>query len=314
MANSDNNSGPAKHWAFTVWDYTDEIVERLRNISREKVKYMIVGYEHSQEGRPHLQCHVQLVKKLRRAQVKRLLFGNNNEPNLSMAKYPKQSIEYCKKEGNFFEIGDSEVPGQRNDLEAFKQAVKALDGKATLQDMRETYSKIAAKYPQFFRDYINDIANSKYPVLQGELRPWQKHLKAMLDAAPSPREIIFVIDERGDTGKTWFSHWYEQNATKRVQILMPGKSSDMAFSLINSPDVVIIDAPRAKVEHIQWDFLETIKNGYVYSPKYQPIFKRFAHPHLVIMMNEHPDTTKLSADRYSFIYPEQFNISNDEAE
>lgn len=314
MSNTNDNK-PAKHWAFTVWNYDDTIVERLRNLSREKVKYMIVGYETSEEGRPHLQCHIQLVKKLRRPQVKRFLLGNMTfDCHLSMAKHPKESINYCKKEGNFFEIGDGDFSGKRNDLEAFKEAVKALEGKATLQDMRETYSKIAAKYPQFFRDYINDIANSKYPILEGELRPWQQHLKEMLDAAPSPREIIFVIDERGDTGKTWFSHWYEQNSEKRVQILMPGKSSDMAFSLINSPDVVIIDAPRAKVEHIQWDFLETIKNGYVYSPKYQPIFKRFAHPHLVIMMNEHPDTTKLSADRYSFIYPEQFNISNDEAE
>lgn len=289
------------NWAFTVWNYDDAVVEHLRNVSREIVKYMVVGYETAQDGRPHLQCHVTFKSPKRRKGAKAVVMAGDHECHIDPAKDTKASIKYCKKEGNFFEIGNSKGQGKRLDLETFKDAVIALEGKATLQDMRMQFSTVAARYPQFFRDFINDIANSQYPKLEGELRPWQAKLKVMLDAPPHSREMIFIVDEIGNTGKTWFSHWYEQHSEKRVQILMPGKSSDMAFSLINSPDVIIIDAPRAKVEHIQWDFLETIKNGYVYSPKYQPIFKRFKYPHLVIMMNEEPDQTKLSIDRYNFV-------------
>jgi hypothetical protein len=45
--------------------------------------------------------------------------------------------------------------------------------------------------------------------------------------------------------------------------------------------------------------LEELKNGYVFSPKYESKNKSFPTPHVVVLMNETPDRSKLSADRYS---------------
>ena len=66
--------------------------------------------------------------------------------------------------------------------------------------------------------------------------------------------------------------------------------------------MVLFDCPRSKQgEYIQYDFLEEVKNGYVFSGKYEPRIKRFKVPHVVVAMNEYPDMEKLSADRYNII-------------
>ena len=74
----------------------------------------------------------------------------------------------------------------------------------------------------------------------------------------------------------------------------------MAHVLDSTNKVVFVDAPRSKQgEYLQCDFIEELKNGYVFSTKYESRFKRFHPPHVVIMMNEMPDMTKLSEDRYN---------------
>lgn len=73
----------------------------------------------------------------------------------------------------------------------------------------------------------------------------------------------------------------------------------MTYVLNPSIRVLFVDAPRSKQgEYLQYDFLEECKNGYVFSPKYESAIKRLDPIHLVVMMNERPDETKLSRDRY----------------
>lgn len=68
------------------------------------------------------------------------------------------------------------------------------------------------------------------------------------------------------------------------------------------PTIVIVDAPRSKQgEYLQYDFLEEVKNGRIFNTKYESCMIEFPSPHVVVMMNEHPDMTKLSEDRYNLI-------------
>ena len=63
--------------------------------------------------------------------------------------------------------------------------------------------------------------------------------------------------------------------------------------------VFFFDAPKSKQgEFIQCDFLEEVKNGCAFSPKCESIIKEFDTPHVVAMMNECPDMSKLSEDRH----------------
>lgn len=76
----------------------------------------------------------------------------------------------------------------------------------------------------------------------------------------------------------------------------------MAYSLSEDIRVLFIDAPRSKQgEYIQYDFLEDVKNGRIFSGKYESRMKRLGPCHVVVMMNELPDMLKLSEDRYNII-------------
>jgi hypothetical protein len=292
MNNSKNQQ--AKNWCFTLPNYTDDDVERIKKIT---CKCMVVGKEVCPTTKtPHLQGFIQFEKVKRRSQVQAMIKEN---VHCSVARDVEASIEYCKKEGEFFEKGSASKQGKkgkRNDLEEFKIAVKA--GELNVKVLRENYSKVAAKYPRFFIDFIHDNQPELQPE-EFEYREWQKILAEKLDGEPDPRKIIFIVDYDGNEGKTWFTHHYSTKGNKTCQVMIPGKKSDMAYNLIANPDVVFFDCPRSKQgEFVQYDFLEEVKNGYVFSPKYESRMKRFKTPHVVVMMNEMPDESKLSKDRF----------------
>jgi hypothetical protein len=208
---------------------------------------------------------------------------------------------YCKKDGEYFEKGDLltvDYQGRRSDIEKFKEDV--CSETRTLSWVREHHSKLNAKCARFCIEYMQDVA-PKRKLPEREFRIWQSELNIMLNREADDRTIIFIVDRNGNAGKSWFAHFYASRH-ERVQVLLPGKRADMAYALDNTIRVLFIDAPRSKQsDFIQYDFLEEVKNGYVFSPKYESRFKVLEKCHVCVMMNEDPDRTKLSEDRFHVI-------------
>ena len=76
----------------------------------------------------------------------------------------------------------------------------------------------------------------------------------------------------------------------------------MCHALQRDKRVYFMDCPRSKQGvFIQYDFLEELKNGMIFSSKYNSKEKEFEQPHVVVLMNEMPDPNALSKDRYSVI-------------
>ena len=293
----------SKHWCFTLNNYTQANVDRLLAL-RNSVAYLIFGRETGVSGTPHLQGFVSFRSKKTLQQV----ISTLGQCHCSIARYITQSIEYCKKDGQFEEIGEppqEKQQGRRSDLEDFKVAVK--EGMTDMRQIREQFSNVYARCRAFVHDYVQDhlpiVDMTNHP-----LRIWQAELNARLNLEPKEREIIFLVDTVGNTGKSWFFRYYERNHSESTQIILPGKKADMAYILKENNRVVMFDCPRSKQgEFIQYDFLEEIKNGYVFSGKYEPRFKRFKPPHVVVAMNEYPNMEMLSADRYVVIIINQTN-------
>lgn len=131
-----------------------------------------------------------------------------------------------------------------------------------------------------------------------QLRDWQAALYDELKHEPNDRAIHFIIDIEGNKGKSWFAKYYRSLHPNKTQILTPGKKADMAYMLEKNKRVIFFDCPRSKQgDFIQYDFLEALKNGMVMSSKYESEMKEFDPPHVVVLMNEHPDESKLSSDR-----------------
>lgn len=289
----------SKNWCFTLNNYTDDDIERIDGLvnTEARVSYLVYGREVGESGTPHLQGFVSLTQRTRLVQVKNIIGSN---PHLESARNVIASIQYCKKEGQWVEFG-ARISGRgfRSDIEDFKQAVKS--GMLNLKDIRESHGEVYAKYPRYCMEYVRD----NYPkvvIPDHPLRPWQQRLHDMLEDTPDRRTIIFVVDLTGNSGKSWFADWYQQKTGDTCQVITPGKRGDMAYMLHPSLRVLFLDAPRAKqADFIQYDFLEDLKNGRVFSPKYESTMKTYEPMHIVVCMNEEPDRTKLSADRYKVI-------------
>lgn len=285
----------AKNWCFTLNNYTENEVARLR-AGGDEISYLIVGKEIGESGTPHLQGFVQFKNRCRLEGVKSFV---GERAHVEAARNIFASVEYCKKENDYFEVGSlSGGAGSRNDLDGFRESVKA--GMTDMRELREKHASVCAKYPRFVSDYIRDqvVVN---PVANHSLRGWQQGLSDYLATEPDDRKICFVVDYAGNKGKTWFCKWYVQK-NRNSQIILPGKVADMAYMIRTDVRVIFMDCPRSKQgEFIQYDFLEHIKNGQVFSSKYEPLLKVFNPVHLVVFMNEQPDRTKLSLDRYSIM-------------
>jgi len=288
----------SRNWCFTLNNYTEDDFSGLRE-PLAGVSYLVVGKEVGDSGTQHLQGFISFRNARRLSGVTQAFFASR--AHWEIARSPASAAKYCKKDGDFFEWGDAPTEknsGTRSDLSAFQEAVKG--GLIDLKGLREAHAMVCARFPRYVADYIRDHSARRPPPLH-VLRPWQQTLNDNLRLEPDSRTINFVVDLQGNGGKSWFSDYFEYN-NANAQVLNPGKKADMSLALRTDIRVLFVDAPRSKQgEFIQYDFLEDVKNGRVFSGKYESAMKYLNPCHVVVMMNEEPDMTKLSDDRYNII-------------
>jgi len=289
------NQGPrARHWCFTMNNYTPEDLDRLSSLSGQ-VDYLIYGKEVSNTGTPHLQGYVCFRSRKRLSQCVTIL----GQCHFSVTRCVQASIEYCKKDGEFLELGTPPKGERRiNQYDAFIRDVD--EGNRDILYLMRNHASVYATCRSFVHEYLYRSKPVSLP-FDLNLREWQSTLWARLNRPVEERLIIFIVDRVGNAGKSYFCNHYcikHDNA----QLVIPGRKIDMAYWLDENCRVFLFDCPRAKNgEYIQYDFLEEVKNGKVFSSKFESRIKSFATPHVCVFMNEHPDMSKLSEDRYDVI-------------
>jgi len=193
----------AKHWCFTLNNYSTEEYNRLVELgSAQTVTYLIVGKEVGESNTPHLQGYVTLPARKRRNQVKQLL---GSRCHLEKAKgSPQQNRTYCSKDGDFAEWG--ELPsskGTRSDLLAVQSAIQAGDSR---DDICDQHFSIYAKYSRFLDSYIAD---------QLKPRTWETQNivywgKTGTGKTKQVYEFHEITDIYKHTGERWFDGYTGQ--------------------------------------------------------------------------------------------------------
>ena len=156
------------------------------------------------------------------------------------------------------------------------------------------------KYPRFVDAYIADQYDAQVEVAEHPLNDWQQLIFQKLQREPDDRSVMFLVDKKGGAGKTHFAKWYCKHYN--AQVLTSGKFADMAYALNMDNRVLFINCTRQQQEFLSYSFLEAIKDQTVFSTKYESRVKNIPKCHLVVMMNEDPDRTLLSEDRYNVIH------------
>lgn len=292
----------ARRYCFTLNNPTqgesDLIAQLLADADR--CKYGIVGRETGESGTPHLQGFVIFSNVQRFNAAKRLISPRAHlEPARGTS---AQAAEYCKKDGDFDEYGTLSEQGKRNDFEVFRDWI-------TEQESRPREADIIRSFPSLYGRYrvscmrMVELLWRPPPVHEGDPRDWQQQLQQQLGNEPNDRQIQFVVDPDGGKGKSWFIRWYCRMNPNDVQRLRCGKRDDMAHVLDPTKRVYLIDVPRGKLEFFSYALVEEMKDGYVFSGKYDSCMKEWDHAvHVVVFTNEEPDMTKLTTDRYLITY------------
>lgn len=295
-----------KRWCFTLNNYTQQEYEDLTGSAPELWSYIVVGKEVGESNTPHLQGYGILKTKRRLRQVKQLPGLGRAHLEVSRGT-PKEASEYCKKDGQFDEYGElPATQGKRNEFERFREWLLE-------QEERPTDADVFIEFPSLYGRYRNNLQHIMDIVIPrpslvpdgAQLREWQRQLDQRVrpdgQFNHNDRRVFVVVDTQGNTGKSFMTRWWLSDSDVKSQVLMVGRRDDLAHAIDPQCELFIFDVPRGELQYFQWSIVEQLKNGVIFSPKYQSgtKFLRKGSATVVIFTNEKPDRTKLSRDRWS---------------
>lgn len=137
-------------------------------------------------------------------------------------------------------------------------------------------------------------------IQEGDFYDWQRALLAETGGQPHPRKIIWYYDQDGGCGKTELCRHMVANVDGTL-FLTSAQGKDLVHQVVKArrpPKLVILNLSRQSEGAFSYASVESIKDGLVFSGKYEGGSKLFPRPHVVIFSNWYPDLTKLSLDRW----------------
>lgn len=253
------------------------------------------GTPEDPEGTVHYQGYCEFPKVQTLTSLKKLNCGIHWE---NRKKSRQEAYDYCKKEDTriedpVFNFSPERIVGGglRSDLAAARKLIYACSLWSDVTHCEEL-DEVRAKYPKWTRETWQTKA---IPLLEGvTLKLWQLDLEQMVLKPPHPRHIVWITDQVGNRGKSWMAKYLCSN--HKAQVFSGGKSTDVAYALDN-PHIVVWDLSRTQEEHVNYGIMEDVKNGLVFSPKYESGLKCFPTPHVIVFSNFAWPEGKFSVDR-----------------
>lgn len=297
--------GARKRWVFTLNNYTTEEYQKvIDTLTVLKPTYAIVAKETGENGTPHLQGFVSLTKRIRMMPLKTLISPRCHlEPALGT---DMDNQTYCSKQDESpWQLGEprtsvSEKGG--NSRNAVNVVREILNGKS-IEDIFSDSDLAPALivHNKNIKTVISDIKQEretkklKLEFENVQLRPFQKMCMDILNGPVCNRSVYWFWDHQGNTGKTWFSKYLV--AMHDAIRLENGKSADLKYAYTGQR-IVIFDFSRSTMDRINYEAIEAIKNGLVFSGKYESTAKIHSIPHVLCFANCEPELQKLSMDRW----------------
>jgi len=252
----------SRGWIITLNNYTEEELDFLKVVCTQKCTKYILGDEVGKSGTPHIQGWMYFKNGVSMASLKKLS--------------PRAHWERAK--GN----------AEQNKVYCSKDKVICMAGIVTFKE--ELHNRLRGQY-------------------DGTIwKPWQQEIIDLTKTRADTRTINWICDYEGNSGKSFLTKYLA--LTERL-IIADGKK-DNIFNQINNKlnpkdgqgeefDLVILDIPRSGEGYINYGVLEQIKNGLLYSGKYEGGLCIFDNVHIVVFANFMPDKSQFSEDRWNII-------------
>lgn len=123
---------------------------------------------------------------------------------------------------------------------------------------------------------------------------------------PSSRKLLWIYEPTGGVGKSWFARWLATACN--AAFLTSGKKADLAYIWKRHLDnggntIAIFDFARTTSDHLPWELIEQLINGFVVSTKYMADTEKSEPVRVICFANYPPPRDDkgnwpLSVDRY----------------
>lgn len=283
-----------KNWCFTEHDCNVKPFDW----ERREITYCVWQLEVCpSSGKEHLQGFVQFTTKKRLSYCKTLSKTAHWEPARGDV---DSNYKYCtktdtRKDGPW-SFGEPVKKGERSDLKRCMELIKG----GTSVDSLLLEEPTALTHTRGLRDLERVVKRNRArdQFVEAELRPWQLKIVDLL-STQSDREVLWIYDPVGNSGKTYLSNVLEFK--HNYQSFAGGKLADLAYATDGDRDGYIIDLARCSEEFCCYNFMEQLKNRRIFSTKYDSGTKYLRSGRLVVFSNYLPDTAKLSRDRWRIL-------------
>lgn len=296
----------SKRWCFTINNYSDEEYHAISF----GVGGMLQGELAPDTGTRHLQGFCIFDTNQRLGAMKKLHSTAHFE---IMKGTIQQNIAYVTKSTSAdpsypprsWGVLPQDRQGARSDLlqvvETIQSAVAAAGGNVrpdlVLRAVAAEHPVELIKYTRGIREFVSILSLAPELPPLPSLFPWQSMLLQCLQLEPNDRTIIWHTDLKGNAGKSTFVNFYLATYPDD-SIVLSGKVADMAYAY-NGQRVAFFDVTRTQVDLLDhlMSFAESLKNGRIFSTKYESRLKRFRPPHVVFFANVACPPGKWSEDR-----------------
>lgn len=257
-----NPTTRSRGWCYTWNNYTEDDWKNIVEWSDTETQQYVVGKEVGASGTPHLQGYVYFKNAKTFKQMK----DKWGQVHWEKAKgKPDDNFKYCSKD---------------NDYKS-----KGFEVKLSLQEQLK--ARLMKKYQAI------------------KWKPWQQEILDLIKTEPDDRTIHWVFDPKGNSGKSFLCKYLlmteeciiadgkKDNVMNQVKIKLVDEEKEFR--------VVLLDIPRSSEGYINYGVIEQLKNGFIYSGKYEGGQCIFDNVHVIVFANFLPDYTQFSEDRWNTV-------------
>lgn len=284
---------------YKNWQNKTDLKDFLE--TKRPIEKIIICHESGDPECPYEHTHV-AVKFEREFQSRseRCLDFNGVHPHIKVLRNSKafnDAVFYCEKEdqeplsygidtAGTIETRVEEIIHKDSVLDAIKSCKSMAEVLATIQ-----IYNLGQADDERHEKYLEELKNAPF-------RDYQQEWYDLLIKQDS-RTILWIYDEVGNIGKSWFVNKMFAMHTKDV-FMMTGKIADNGYRF-RGQQFVLYDLQRTIEDYVSYGAIEELKNGRAISGKYFGNQRVYAWPHIVVFANFPPDRYKMSLDRWMVI-------------
>lgn len=274
-----------------------ELEKFLRSRINKTITDLLISHENGSKADPYAHTHfvVRCKEMWQTTDCRRLDFMDIH-PRIAGFKdglFKKQWNYICKEDNKDKKIGEA------------KSIVESVWSCNTVSDALMKNCTSAASATGVIALYSHrPVVKSKMEEVS--LFKWQAKLVAETAGDADPRKIIWYVDEKGNTGKSWLADWMVGKFGNKWEVMSGCGIKDAATIVLGmvssgwSSHGIFLDLTRTQESHNGfYATIESMKNARMTATKYQGKSFRFPKvPHVVVLANWGPDTSALSEDRW----------------